>query len=95
MKLSREQVEHIAELARLELTEDELVLYQEQLSTILNYAERLQALDTDDILPTTTVLSSGSAMRADEVEIPAGREDILSNAPDEAEGCFRVPAVLE
>lgn len=95
MKLSREQVEHIAELARLELTEDELVLYQEQLSTILNYAERLQALDTDDILPTTTVLSSGSAMRADEVEIPVDREDILSNAPDEAEGCFRVPAVLE
>jgi aspartyl-tRNA(Asn)/glutamyl-tRNA(Gln) amidotransferase subunit C len=95
MKLSREQVAHIADLARLELTEEELVLYQEQLSTILNYAERLRGLDTEDIAPTARVLSSSGEMRPDEVVEPSDREEILANAPDEAEGCFRVPAVLE
>jgi aspartyl-tRNA(Asn)/glutamyl-tRNA(Gln) amidotransferase subunit C len=95
MKLSREQVEHIAELARLELSDEELALYQEQLSAILDYFERLQELDTEAISPTASVLPLRSVMREDEPQPPAPREDILANAPAAEDGCFEVPAVLE
>ena len=63
--LTREQVVAIAELARLALTEEEIMLYQEQLSAVLGYAERLQTLDTDAIPPTATVLPVQNVMRAD------------------------------
>ncbi len=95
MKLSREEVEHIAELARLALSDEELALYQEQLSAILEYFERLQELDTEAIPPTATVLPLRSVMRDDEVRPPFPREEILANAPAAEEGCFKVPAVLE
>jgi len=95
MKLSREQVEHIAELARLALSEEEKALYQEQLSAILEYFERLQELNTEAIPPTATVLPLRSGMRADEPKPPFPREDILANAPAAEEGCFEVPPVLE
>ena len=95
MKLSREEVEHIAELARLALSDEELVLYQEQLSVILEHFERLQELDTEAIPPTATVLPLRSVMRADEPRPPFSREDIRANAPAAEEGCFKVPAVLE
>jgi len=95
MKLSREQVEHIAELARLALTDEEKARYQEQLSAILEYFERLRQLDTEAIPPTASVLPLSSVMRADEVKTPFPREDLLANAPAAEEGCFRVPAVLE
>ncbi len=95
MKLSREEVEHIAELARLALSDEELTLYQEQLSAILEHFERLQELDTEAIPPTATVLPLRSVMRADEPRPPLPREDILANAPAAEEGCFKVPAVLE
>lgn len=95
MLLHREQVEHIAELARLALTEEELALFQEQLSAMLEYFERLQRLDTEAIAPTATVLPLRSVMRADEPRTPFDREDILANAPAAEEGCFQVPAVLE
>jgi aspartyl-tRNA(Asn)/glutamyl-tRNA(Gln) amidotransferase subunit C len=95
MKLSREQVEHIAELARLALSDEEKALYQEQLSTILEYFERLRQLDTETISPTASVLPLQSVMRADETRAPFPREDMLANAPAAEEGCFEVPAVLE
>lgn len=95
MKLSREEVQHIAELARLDLSEEEEALYQEQLSAILEYFERLQELDTEAISPTATVLSLRSVMRADEPGSSFSREDILANAPAAEDGCFEVPAVLE
>jgi len=95
MKPSREEVEHIAELARLALSDEELTLYQEQLSAILEHFERLQELDTEAIPPTATVLPLRSVMRADEPRPPLPREDILANAPAAEEGCFKVPAVLE
>jgi aspartyl-tRNA(Asn)/glutamyl-tRNA(Gln) amidotransferase subunit C len=95
MKLTREQVVHIAELARLALSDAEIALYQEQLSAVLDYAERLQALDTGAIPPTATVLPARNVMRADEPGPSMARDDILSNAPAAEEGHFRVPAVLE
>ena len=95
MKLSREKVEHIAELARLALGDEELALYQEQLSAILEHFARLQELETEAISPTATVLPLRSVMRADESRPSLPREDILANAPAAEEGCFRVPAVME
>jgi aspartyl-tRNA(Asn)/glutamyl-tRNA(Gln) amidotransferase subunit C len=95
MKLTREEVEHIAELARLALSEEEKMLYQEQLSAILGYFERLRELDTEAIPPTATVLPLRSVMRDDEARPPSLREDILANAPAAEDGCFEVPAVLE
>jgi aspartyl-tRNA(Asn)/glutamyl-tRNA(Gln) amidotransferase subunit C len=95
MKLTREEVQHIAELARLALSDEELALYQEQLSAILEHFERLQELDTEVIPPTATVLPLRSVMRADEPRPPFSREDILANAPVAEQGCFKVPAVLE
>jgi aspartyl-tRNA(Asn)/glutamyl-tRNA(Gln) amidotransferase subunit C len=94
-KLTRDQVQHIAELARLALSDEEQALYQEQLSDILEYFERLQELDTEAIPPTATVLPLHNVVRADEPGPSFPREDILSNAPDAEDGCFKVPAVLE
>lgn len=94
-KLTREQVQHIANLARLALSDEEQALYQGQLSAILEYFERLRELDTEAIPPTATVLPLHNVVRADEVGPPFPREDILSNAPDAEDGCFQVPAVLE
>lgn len=95
MKLSREEVKHIAELARLALDEQEVILYQEQLSSILEYFGHLQQLDTEAIPPTATVLPIRSVMRDDEETLSSSQEEILANAPAADEGCFIVPAVLE
>ena len=95
MKLSPAQVEHIAELARLALSDEEKARYQEQLSTILEYAERLQALDTSAIPPTATVLPLHNVMRADLAHPSMSREDVLANAPQVEADSFRVQAVLD
>lgn len=95
MKLSHEEVKHIAELARLALDEQEVLLYQEQLSSILEYFGRLQQLDTGAIPPTATVLPIRNVMRDDEEALSSSQEEILANAPAADEGCFIVPAVLE
>jgi aspartyl-tRNA(Asn)/glutamyl-tRNA(Gln) amidotransferase subunit C len=95
MRLTLAQVEHIAELARLSLSDDEKVLLQEQLSAILEYAERLQALDTSAIPPTATVLPQRSVMRADEPRDSMSRDDVLANAPLVEAESFRVQAVMD
>jgi len=95
MKLSVAQVEHIAELAKLSLTNDEKARFQEQLSAILEYAERLQALDTSAIPPTATVLPLRNVMRADEPRDSLSREDVLANAPQSEADSFRVQAVMD
>jgi len=95
MKLSREEVEHIAELSKVGLTEEEKTLFQEQLSAILEYAEMLQQVDTAAIPPTATVLPLRNVMRTDEARPSLPREDVLANAPQSEGGCFRVKAILE
>jgi aspartyl-tRNA(Asn)/glutamyl-tRNA(Gln) amidotransferase subunit C len=94
-KLSRVEVEHIAELAKLSLTDAEREQFREQLSAILEYAETLQRLDTEAIPPTATVLPLRNVMMADEVKPSFSREDILANAPQAEDGCFKVRAILE
>lgn len=95
MSLSREEVEHIAHLARLELTEEEKERYRQQLSAILEYAARLQTLDTSGIPPTASVLPPRSVLRPDEPRAGLSREALLRNAPQVENGQFRVPPVLE
>lgn len=95
MKLNRAMVEHIAELAKLQLTEEEIDRYAEQLSDILAYAEKLQALDTDAIPPTASVLPLRNVLRPDEVAPSLPRDEVLANAADTAEGQFRVDAILD
>jgi aspartyl-tRNA(Asn)/glutamyl-tRNA(Gln) amidotransferase subunit C len=95
MKLTPAQVENIADLARLALTEEEIALYQEQLSAVLENAERLQTVNTDAIPPTATVLPVRNVMRDDAPCPSMEREHILINAPETEDGCFRVQAVLE
>ena len=96
MALTREEVAHIAELAHLELSTDALALYQEQLSAILDYAARLQALDTTAIPPTATVAPLHTVLRNDAedgdiAESALSLEDALRNAPAVAEDCFLAP----
>ena len=95
MTLTLEEVEHIAELARLELSAEEKARYREQLSAILDYAARLQALDTSGIPPTSSVLPPRTVLRPDEPRPGLTLEELLSNAPEAEAGQFRVPPVLE
>lgn len=93
--LSRAQVEHVANLAQLALTDQEKELFREQLSSILDYARRLQQLDTGDIAPTATVLPLENVMRDDEIRPSLPLADVLANAPSVENDCFQVPLVLE
>lgn len=95
MSLTLAQVEHIARLAHLSLTAEEKKRYQEQLSAILDYAERLQELDTEAIPPTATILPIRSVMREDRVQVSMAPDALLSNAPAAEEGMFQVPVVLD
>ncbi len=95
MPLSRAEVEHIAALAHLELTPQEIERYREQLSAILDYAAAIQRVDTSAIPPTATVLPLRNVMREDVPAPSLPRADVLANAPDAEAGCFRVGAILE
>jgi aspartyl-tRNA(Asn)/glutamyl-tRNA(Gln) amidotransferase subunit C len=95
MPLTKEEVEHIADLARLQLTEEEKARYGEQLSAILDYAARLQELNTAAIPPTSSVLPGQSALRKDEPRTGLSLAELLSNAPQAEGRQFRVPLILE
>jgi aspartyl-tRNA(Asn)/glutamyl-tRNA(Gln) amidotransferase subunit C len=95
MSLTLEEVEHIADLARLRLTDAEKVHYRLQLSAILEYVAQLQALDTAGIFPTSSVLPPRSVLRPDEPCPGLATESVLSNAPQVESDQFRVPPVLE
>lgn len=95
MSLSREDVEHIAQLARLHLTEEEKERYREQLSYILDHISKLQELDTSHVQPMSSVVVEQSRLRQDEPGPAMPRQDLLRNAPDVADDQFRVPPVLD
>ncbi len=95
MTLTIEQVEYIADLARLELSDEEKDHYRQQLSAILEYAGRLQTLDTSGIAPTSSVLPPRSVLRPDQSRAGLTRQALLSNAPDAVKDQFRVPLILE
>ena len=95
MTLTLEEVEHIAHLARLALSDEEKARYRQQLSAILDYAARLQALDTSGIPPTASVLTMRSTLRKDETRPGLSTTSLLENAPEVEADQFRVPPVLE
>ena len=97
MPLTRTQVEHIAELAKLKLNPDEIDRMTQQLSAILEHAARLQELDTDTIPPTASVVPLQNVMRQDHVEPSFTRQDALANAPDKDDDgeFFRVKAIFK
>ena len=95
MKITRAEVEHVARLARLELTEPELETFTVQMDSILAYVEKLNALDTEGIVPTSHAVPMENAFRPDQPGQAIGVEDALANAPKHAESFFRVPKVIE
>jgi len=95
VKLSRDEVIHIARLARLGLTGGELDKFQEQLSNILENFEILQQVDTTNVPPTTQAIPLQNVFREDEIATSLPQSEVLANAPRREGDYFRVPAVLE
>ena len=94
MPLTREEVEYVAELARLGLSDDEISRLQNQLSSILGHIEAIDRLDTNAIPPTAQVTAMTNVMRPDVVRCSLPREAVLENAPRQADGFFEVDAIL-
>jgi aspartyl-tRNA(Asn)/glutamyl-tRNA(Gln) amidotransferase subunit C len=93
-KITRDDVAHVARLARLELTDDELGTFTEQLAKVLDHARDVEALDVGDVPPTAHPYPLANVMRPDEVLPCLAREAALAAAPAVEDGQFRVPPVL-
>jgi aspartyl-tRNA(Asn)/glutamyl-tRNA(Gln) amidotransferase subunit C len=94
MKITKKEVEHVANLARLSLSEDELEKMTDQLDTILLYMDKLNELDTQQIKPTTHVFSVSNAFREDIVQESLSQADAVKNGPQQNGEFFQVPKVL-
>ena len=95
MKITKQEVEHVAKLGRLELSDQETDKLTDQLSNILTYVEKLNELDTKSIVPTAHVLDIKNVMR-DDITAPSLPQDrALANAPDKAAGHYKVPKIIE
>jgi aspartyl-tRNA(Asn)/glutamyl-tRNA(Gln) amidotransferase subunit C len=90
--IDRDQVLHVARLARLELTDEELERMAGELSGILEHVDRIASLDLEGVEPTSHVVALENVLRADEPEPSLPRERALEQAPDPADGAFRVPS---
>ena len=90
--IDREQVLHVARLARLDLSEAELEQMAGELSGILEHVDRISELDLSEVEPTSHVVALENVLRADEPEASLPRERALENAPDAADGAFRAPS---
>ncbi|MCS6937220.1 MAG: Asp-tRNA(Asn)/Glu-tRNA(Gln) amidotransferase subunit GatC [Candidatus Bipolaricaulota bacterium] len=93
--ITREDVLHIAKLARLQLSEEQIALFQEQLGKILGYFQELEKLDTSSVPPMTHVLDLSNVLRPDEPRPSLSVEEALRNAPRSREGYFEVPRIVE
>jgi aspartyl-tRNA(Asn)/glutamyl-tRNA(Gln) amidotransferase subunit C len=93
--ISRTDVEHVARLARLQLSDAEHELMREQLSAILEYIDKLRALDTEGVEPTSHAVPLVNVMREDETRACLPPAEMLANAPDRVDDFFRVPRIIE
>lgn len=93
-RITRDDVEHVAQLARLALTEDEIVALTGELGVILEYAAEVSALEIDDVPPTAHPLPLVNVLRADEVRPVLDRDEVLEQAPAAEDGRFRVPRIM-
>lgn len=94
MKITKDEVMHVAELARLDLDENAVELYTKQLGDILTYMETLNRVDTENVPPTSHATFTDSAFREDEVKASILPEEALANAPQSEDGSFVVPKVI-
>ena len=92
--ISRDDVAHVATLARLDLTEEELEQFTPQLAAILDHAADVEALDVHDVPPTSHPYPLRNVMRADEIRPGVERDEVLAQAPATEDGRFKVPAIL-
>ncbi|MCL4449391.1 MAG: Asp-tRNA(Asn)/Glu-tRNA(Gln) amidotransferase subunit GatC [Actinobacteria bacterium] len=92
--ISSDDVVHVAALARLELSEDEVELFTSQLGVVLDYATVISAVDTTDVTPCSHPLPLQNVLRADEPKPGLNRQDVLAQAPLVEDGRFRVPPIL-
>ncbi|GAE29522.1 Asp-tRNA(Asn)/Glu-tRNA(Gln) amidotransferase subunit GatC [Alkalihalobacillus hemicellulosilyticus] len=94
-RISEEQVKHVANLARLAITEEEAKMFTEQLDAIITFAEQLNELDTTGVEPTTHVLNMKNVLREDKAGEGLPVEEVLKNAPDHEDGQIKVPSIIE
>ena len=87
------EVEHVAKLARLELTEEEKVKFSKQLGDVLEYAQQMNEIDTEGVEPMSHAIPIVNVMREDEVVHELSREELMANAPLKEDGFFRVPKI--
>ena len=95
MQLSREEVLHVARLARLALSDDEVARFGAQLSAILDHAARVSEVAADDVPPTSHALPMSNVFRDDEIRDCLPQEKALSTAPEVEDGRFKVPRIIE
>lgn len=95
MSLTQAEVEHVARLARMQLAPEETEELRVQLSDILEYVEKLQEVDVENVPLTSHITGMSTVMRQDEVSTGLSQEQVLSNAPDQNQGLFRVKAIFE
>ena len=95
MSVSNEQVRHIAKLARIAMSEEELERLVPELNAIIGWVEQLGEVDTDGVEPLTAVIEQKLRLRDDQVTDGDIRDDVLANAPDAQHGFFAVPKVIE
>ncbi|MDR1167993.1 MAG: Asp-tRNA(Asn)/Glu-tRNA(Gln) amidotransferase subunit GatC [Heliobacteriaceae bacterium] len=86
-------VEHVAKLARLELTDEEKELYTKQLGDVLKYVDQMNEVDTSNVKPMAQVIDFVNVMRDDEVHNDVTKEALMANAPEEENGYFKVPKI--
>jgi aspartyl-tRNA(Asn)/glutamyl-tRNA(Gln) amidotransferase subunit C len=94
MSLTRQEVEKVALLARLQLTDQELETMTQQLGQIVAYVQQLSQLDTEDVAPMAHAVERFNVFGADQLQASVSVEEALANAPKRDDACFRVPAVL-
>ncbi len=95
MPITRQEVEHVAYLSRLALSEEELQKFAAQLDAILGYVAKLKELDTEGVEPMVHGIEGQERVRQDVVGESLPRKEALQNAPDTADGCFKVPRIIE
>jgi len=95
MSVSNEQVRHIARLARIAMSDEEIARLEPELNAIIGWVEQLAEVNTDGIEPLTAVIDQKLRLRDDEVTAGSCRDDVLANAPNAQHGFFAVPKVIE
>ena len=95
MPITRAQVEHVALLSRLELSEAEKATFADQLGAVLDYVAKLDELDTQGVEPMVHGVDAPARLRGDKADASLPPQDALRNAPESLDGCFRVPRIIE